>query len=85
MLHLSGIGKDYAKLDTNAARVKLVLDLLRGRGAAHAFRALDDVSAIWLRANRWASSARTAPESRRCSRSWRRLRRRAARSMCAAA
>ena len=44
LLHLSGIGKDYAKLDTNAARVKLVLDLLRGRGVAHAFRALDDVS-----------------------------------------
>jgi lipopolysaccharide transport system ATP-binding protein len=44
LLHLSGIGKDYAKLDTDAARVKLVLDLLRGRGVARAFRALDDVS-----------------------------------------
>jgi lipopolysaccharide transport system ATP-binding protein len=44
LLHLSGVGKDYAKLDTDAARMKLVLDLLRGRGVAHAFRALDDVS-----------------------------------------
>ncbi|MDQ2962827.1 MAG: ABC transporter ATP-binding protein [Pseudomonadota bacterium] len=44
LLHLSGVGKDYAKLDTGAARMKLVLDLLRGRGVAHAFHALDDVS-----------------------------------------
>src|SRR6266496_3799927 len=44
LLHLSGVGKDYAKLDTNTGRVKLVIDLLRGRGAAHAFRALDEVS-----------------------------------------
>jgi len=44
LLHLSGVGKDYAKLDTDAARVKLVFDLLRGRGVARAFRALDDVS-----------------------------------------
>jgi lipopolysaccharide transport system ATP-binding protein len=44
LLHLSGVGKDYAKLDTNTGRVKLVIDLLRGRGAAHAFRALADVS-----------------------------------------
>jgi lipopolysaccharide transport system ATP-binding protein len=44
LLHLSGVGKDYAKLDTDAARVKLVFDLLRGRGVAHAFHALDDVS-----------------------------------------
>ena len=44
LLHLSGVGKDYAKLDTNAARARLVLDLLRGRGVERAFRALDDVS-----------------------------------------
>jgi lipopolysaccharide transport system ATP-binding protein len=44
LLHLAGVGKDYAKLDTDAARVKLVFDLLRGRGAARAFRALDEVS-----------------------------------------
>ncbi len=44
LLHLSGVGKDYAKLDTDAARVKLVFDLLRGRGVARAFCALDDVS-----------------------------------------
>ena len=44
LLHLSGVGKDYARLDTNSARLKLVLDLLRGRGVARAFRALDDVS-----------------------------------------
>jgi len=44
LLHLSGVGKDYAKLATDAARLKLVFDLLRGRGVARAFRALDDVS-----------------------------------------
>ena len=44
LLHISGVGKDYAKLDANAGRLKLVFDLLRGRGAAHVFRALDDVS-----------------------------------------
>jgi lipopolysaccharide transport system ATP-binding protein len=44
LLHLSGVGKDYAKLDTNAGRLKLVVNLLRGRGAAQVFRALDDVS-----------------------------------------
>jgi lipopolysaccharide transport system ATP-binding protein len=44
LLHLSGVGKDYAKLATNTGRVRLVFDLLRGRGAAHVFRALDGVS-----------------------------------------
>jgi lipopolysaccharide transport system ATP-binding protein len=44
LLDLSAVGKDYAKTDRNAARVRLVFDLLRGRGVAHAFRALDDVS-----------------------------------------
>src|SRR5438552_8865553 len=44
LLHLSGVGKDYARLDTNAGRIGLVLDLLRGRGVTHAFRALDGVS-----------------------------------------
>ena len=44
LLHLSGVGKDYAKLDTDAARIRLVFDLLRGRGVGRAFRALDAVS-----------------------------------------
>jgi lipopolysaccharide transport system ATP-binding protein len=44
LLHLSGVGKDYAKLDTTAGRVGLVFDLLRGRGPMHVFRALDGVS-----------------------------------------
>jgi lipopolysaccharide transport system ATP-binding protein len=44
LLHLSGVGKDYAKVDSNTGRVRLVLDLLRGRGVTHAFRALDAVS-----------------------------------------
>ena len=44
LLRLSGVGKDYATLNASAGRFKLVLDLLRGRGAAHTFRALDDVS-----------------------------------------
>jgi lipopolysaccharide transport system ATP-binding protein len=44
LLRLAGVGKDYAKLDTDAARIKLVFDLLRGRGAARSFRALDEVS-----------------------------------------
>jgi homopolymeric O-antigen transport system ATP-binding protein len=44
LLHLSGVGKDYAKMQTNAGRIGLVLDLLLGRGVTRAFRALDDVS-----------------------------------------
>ena len=39
LLNLSAVGKDYAKTDHNVARVRLVVDLLRGRGVAHAFRA----------------------------------------------
>ena len=44
LLSLSGVGKDYAKIDTRGGRVRLVWDLLRGRSAAHVFRALDEVS-----------------------------------------
>ncbi len=44
LLALSGVGKDYAKVNANAGRIKLVFDLLRGHGATHVFRALDDVS-----------------------------------------
>ncbi len=44
LLHLSGVGKDYAKLDDNAGRLRLVLDLLRGRGASQVFQALHEVS-----------------------------------------
>jgi len=44
LLRLAGVGKDYAKVDATGGRVRLVLDLLRGRGAAHVFSALDDVS-----------------------------------------
>jgi lipopolysaccharide transport system ATP-binding protein len=44
LLALSGVGKDYPKVDANAGRLRLVFDLLRGRGAAHVFRALEGVS-----------------------------------------
>ena len=44
LLELSHVGKDYARVETRGGRLRLVFDLLRGRGAAHAFRALDDVS-----------------------------------------
>jgi len=44
LLHLSGVGKDYAKVDARGGRIKLIYNLLRGRGALHAFRALDDIS-----------------------------------------
>jgi lipopolysaccharide transport system ATP-binding protein len=44
LLHLSGVGKDYAKLEANAGRLRLVYDLLRGRGASQVFHALDEVS-----------------------------------------
>ena len=44
LLHLSGVGKDYAKLESNAGRIGLVLDLLLGRGVTRAFQALDAVS-----------------------------------------
>ena len=44
LMRLSQVGKDYAKVDTRGGRLRLVYDLLRRRGAAHVFRALDDVS-----------------------------------------
>jgi len=44
LLDLSGVGKDYAKIESRGGRLRLVLDLLRGRGAANVFRALDGVS-----------------------------------------
>jgi lipopolysaccharide transport system ATP-binding protein len=44
LLSLAGVGKDYAKVESNRGRLRLVWDLLRGRGAAHVFRALDGVS-----------------------------------------
>jgi lipopolysaccharide transport system ATP-binding protein len=44
LLALEGIGKDYAKVETRGGRLRLVLDLLRGREAAQVFRALDGVS-----------------------------------------
>jgi len=43
-LVLAEVGKDYAKVATRAGRVRLVWELLRGRGAQQVFRALDDVS-----------------------------------------
>jgi lipopolysaccharide transport system ATP-binding protein len=42
-LRLSGVGKDYAKVETGGSRLRLVWDLLRGHGAAQVFRALDGV------------------------------------------
>jgi len=44
LLELQHVGKDYAKVETRGGRLRLVWDLLRGHGAAHVFRALDDVS-----------------------------------------
>ena len=44
LLELANVGKDYAKVETRGGRVRLVFDLLRGRGARHVFRALDDIS-----------------------------------------
>lgn len=44
LLALSGVGKDYAKLEPRGGRTRLVWDLLRGRSAAKVFRALDSVS-----------------------------------------
>ncbi len=43
LLSLAHVGKDYAKIESRGGRLRLVWDLLRGRPAAHAFRALDDV------------------------------------------
>ncbi len=44
LLHLDNVGKDYAKVDARGGRVRLVWDLLAGRGASRVFRALDGVS-----------------------------------------
>jgi lipopolysaccharide transport system ATP-binding protein len=44
LLALAGVGKDYAKVQPRGGRTRLVWDLLRGRSAAHVFRALGGVS-----------------------------------------
>lgn len=44
LLALEHVGKDYAKVETRGGQLRLVWDLLRGHGAAHVYRALDDVS-----------------------------------------
>ena len=44
LLSLEGVGKDYAKVESRGGQLRLVWDLLRGHGAAHVFRALDDVN-----------------------------------------
>src|SRR5204863_9280658 len=44
LLRLDGVGKDYAKVDSRGGRLRLVADLLRGRPAAHVFRALDGIT-----------------------------------------
>jgi len=44
LLELADVGKDYAKVESRGARPRLVWDLLRGRGAAQVFRALEGVS-----------------------------------------
>ena len=44
LLELEGVGKDYAKVESRGGRVALVWNLLRGRGIARAFTALDGVS-----------------------------------------
>jgi len=44
LLKVDNVGKDYAKVEERGGRVRLVFDLLAGRGAARVFRALDGVS-----------------------------------------
>ena len=44
LLALDNVGKDYARVDARGGRVRLVWDLLRGRGAAKVFTAFDGVS-----------------------------------------
>lgn len=44
LLRLERIGKDYAKIDSRGARMRIVLDLLRGHSPSRVFRALDDIS-----------------------------------------
>ena len=44
LLALSGVGKDYAKIDTNGGRLRLVWELLRGQPASNVFSALNDIS-----------------------------------------
>lgn len=44
LLTLDGVGKDYAKVETQGGRLRVVWDILRGQAAAHVFRALDDIT-----------------------------------------
>jgi lipopolysaccharide transport system ATP-binding protein len=44
LLRIDAVGKDYAKVDSHGGGVRLVWNLLRGRGATNVFCALDGVS-----------------------------------------
>jgi lipopolysaccharide transport system ATP-binding protein len=44
LVHLTGAGKDYPKVDKAGARLKVVFDLLWRRSATNVFRALENVS-----------------------------------------
>ena len=44
LLEVSDVGKDFAKLEGNAGRLRVVLDLLRARHTAKVFTALDGIS-----------------------------------------
>jgi lipopolysaccharide transport system ATP-binding protein len=44
LVRLAGVGKDYPKIDKGSARLKLVLDLLRGHSDGSVFCALENVS-----------------------------------------
>ncbi len=43
LLSLSGVGKDYAKIDAHGGRLRLVWEVLRGQPASNVFCALDDI------------------------------------------
>ena len=69
LLRLSGVGKDYAKVEHRRLAAAARLGSLARARCGQVFRALDGVDFEMDAVRRSASSARTAPASRHCSRS----------------
>ncbi len=53
LVHLQGIGKDYAVMQSTGSHLKTVLELLLGRAATHRYCALADIDLTIRRGESW--------------------------------
>ncbi|MBL8523731.1 MAG: ABC transporter ATP-binding protein [Betaproteobacteria bacterium] len=53
LVHLQGVGKDYATVSTTGSHIKTVFDLLLGRAVSHKYTALSDIDISIGRGESW--------------------------------